>query len=390
MGKIFEFENLENANLIVDALYKGGDAGNVSDEPLTKIFNIGNLGGFRKSGSVNPWNLNYVVLTSSMNDLDWPDYLDFRNGLLFYFGDNKKPGQELHDTHHKGNLILKTCFDKIDCGEFDKVPPFFIFTKSGNGRDTIFRGLAVPGAISFEATDNLVAVWKTSGNSRYQNYKAVFTVLDVNEINKDWIVDLENGNIFTDNTPKVFKHWAKEKKYTPLISEKAIEYRTREQQLPQNVDDKKIIKTIYDYFNSQTNDAYDFEKCAGAIIKLMDKNVISIDLTRKWADGGRDGLGKYAIGSNDNTIDVDFAMEAKRYSLQSGVGVKETSRLISRIRYRQFGVLVTTSYVARQAYKEIKQDGHPVIVISAIDVVKILKQNNIADIRKLKEWLQQF
>ena len=112
-SKVFEFENLENAKLIVDALYKGGTSGNAGDEPLTKIFNVGVSVGFRKSGTVNPWNMNYVVLTSSMSDPDWPDYLDLRNGLLFYFGDNKTPGNDLHDTHHKGNLILKTCFDKI-------------------------------------------------------------------------------------------------------------------------------------------------------------------------------------------------------------------------------------------------------------------------------------
>ena len=35
------------------------------------------------------------------------------------------------------------------------------------------------------------------------------------------------------------------------------------------------------------------------------------------------------------------------------VGVREVSRLISRIRHRQFGVLVTTSVVGRQAYEEV-------------------------------------
>lgn len=390
MSRVFEFENLENAKLIVDALYKGGTSGNAGDEPLTKIFNVGVSVGFRKSGTVNPWNMNYVVLTSSMSDPDWPDYLDLRNGLLFYFGDNKTPGNDLHDTHHKGNLILKTCFDKIDQGDFDRIPPFFVFTKGGVGRDPIFRGMAVPGAKSYESTDNLVAVWKTSGNTRYQNYKAVFTILDVNEISKDWIHDLENESVFTDNTPQVFTEWAKEKKYSPLISEKSIEYRTKNQQLPQNRTDKRFISTIYEHFNSHQNDEYDFEKCAAEIIKLMDKNVISIDLTRPWVDGGRDGLGKYSIGSSENAIEVDFSMEAKRYQVQSSVGVRETSRLISRIRYRQFGVLVTTSYVHHQAYKEITDDGHPVIIVCAVDIIKILKQNGITDIRKLKKWLKQF
>lgn len=41
------------------------------------------------------------------------------------------------------------------------------------------------------------------------------------------------------------------------------------------------------------------------------------------------------------------------------LGVKEVSRLISRIRHRQFGVLVTTSIVARQAHQEVREDRHP-------------------------------
>ena len=123
MGKIFEFENLSNAPLIVDALYKGGQ-NNYSGEPLTKLFNVGLAGGFRIHGSVEPWDLKYVVLYSSMDDLDWPDYLDLRNGLFFYFGDNKTPGNDLHDTNHKGNLILKKCFDRLSHGDYKDIPPF--------------------------------------------------------------------------------------------------------------------------------------------------------------------------------------------------------------------------------------------------------------------------
>ena len=122
----------------------------------------------------------------------------------------------------------------------------------------------------------------------------------------------------------------------------------------------------------------------------MDKNVISLDLTRPWVDGGRDGMGKYNIGNSANSIEVDFAMEAKRYKKTLSVGIKGTSRLISRIRHRQFGILVTTSYVGQQAYKEIAEDGHPIIIISAIDIINILKQNGITDIKKLKKWLNNF
>ena len=345
MIKIFEFEELNSARLIIDALYKSGNAGNAGDDPLSKIFNIGNIGGFRISRSTETGELNYVVLTSSLNDINWPDHLDYNNGLLFYFGDNKTPGNELHDTHHRGNLILKECFDKIDQSDYAGIPPFFFFTNGPTRRDKIFRGLAVPGALTYKSSDNLVALWKNTNGSRYQNYKAVFTILDINEIKLEWVRDLESGNKITSNTPNHFKLWNERGQYTPLISERAVEYRSKDEQLPSSKEQKIFINTIYHHFASAENSAYDFEKCAAEIVKLMDKNITTIDLTRPWNDGGRDGLGKYSIGYSENSINVNFTLEAKRYDLNNGVGVRETSRLIARLRHRQFGFLVTTSYV---------------------------------------------
>jgi hypothetical protein len=61
--------------------------------------------------------------------------------------------------------------------------------------------------------------------------------------------------------------------------------------------------------------------------------------------------------------------------------------LISRLRHRQFGVLVTTSYVGEQAYKEIKQDGHPVLVLSGGDIVEILVQNGVNTEKEVAQWV---
>jgi hypothetical protein len=108
-----------------------------------------------------------------------------------------------------------------------------------------------------------------------------------------------------------------------------------------------------------------FERCAAKIAELMLPRIVSLDLTRPVRDAGRDGIGKYQLGDSASAVDVSFALEAKCYSLTSSVGVEELSRLISRLRHRQFGVLVTTSYVADQAYKEIKEDEHPIVVIFA-------------------------
>lgn len=72
-------------------------------------------------------------------------------------------------------------------------------------------------------------------------------------------------------------------------------------------------------------------------------------------------------------------MEAKCYAPVNSVGIRETSRLISRLRHRQFGVLVTTSYVHAQAYREIREVGHSVVVLGGRDVVDILKVAGLDD-----------
>jgi hypothetical protein len=55
------------------------------------------------------------------------------------------------------------------------------------------------------------------------------------------------------------------------------------------------------------------------------------------------------VGPLADRIALDFALEAKYHAPENGVGVKELSRLISRLRRRQFGILVTTSFLGHQA-----------------------------------------
>lgn len=62
------------------------------------------------------------------------------------------------------------------------------------------------------------------------------------------------------------------------------------------------------------------------------------------------------------------------------------SRLISRIRYRQFGVMLTTSYVHKQAYQEVIEDGHPILIVTACDIARVLRNNSILSI-DIKDWL---
>ena len=63
------------------------------------------------------------------------------------------------------------------------------------------------------------------------------------------------------------------------------------------------------------------------------------------------------------------------------------SRLISRIRYRQFGIMITISYVDKQAYQEVVEDGHPILIVTATDIAGILRKNAINS-SNVDEWLK--
>jgi len=377
----------QTEHLLVDATYRGGRNGNSSDDPLSKLIGVSNQGGFRIIGTKEVPRL--IVLSSSLKDPDWPDNLDQENGIYTYFGDNKQPGSELHGTRRWGNLLLRYIFEKSHGTSDDRkqVPPILIFNNAGEYRDVKFIGLAIPGAQNLDSNSDLVAIWRLSNGSRFQNYQAKFTVLDVNQIPISWLEEVKKGNPLSKDCPAAWRLWIETGKYTPLQAPRTLTHRSIDEQLPQNAQDKKIINMIHDHFS---DDPVAFEACAADIAKMMLKNIVSIDMTRPSRDGGRDGIGKYRLGDGASSVLVDFALEAKCYQMANAVGVKELSRLISRLRHRQFGILVTTSFVGTQAYKEIKEDEHPIIIISAIDIVNTLKACSLAQQQHLSDWLKSF
>lgn len=375
-------KDLLRADLVVDALYKGyrTDKGGMAD-PLVGLVGVSRQGGFRYRGSRQSPTL--LVLTSNLAEVDWPDELDETTGRFVYYGDNRQPGRQLHDTPRFGNQLLKTVFDLTHGGHRDQVPPILIFTSEGPGRCFRFRGLAVPGYPSLPGTQDLVAIWKTVGNERFQNYRAEFTILDAAMIDRDWVHAMATGTS-GGTPPEAWMRWVKAGVAEPLVAPRAKLVRSRLEQLPSSKEDDALINVIRDRYKGNE---FAFEACAGELAKLVLRNISRLDLTRPWRDGGRDAIGTLAIGRGPASIDIQFALEAKCYAPTNSVGVKEMSRLISRIKHREFGVLVTTSFVSDQAYKEIVEDGHPVIVIVARDIVAQLRSSGYGTTRQVKAWL---
>lgn len=380
----FSFSSLSRADLVVDATYRGGRSGNAGDDPFPQLLGLSNQGGFRYRGSLGA--LKLVVLTSSMNDPDWPDTLNAETGTLTYYGDNKHPGRGLHETPRHGNEILRNIFESAHAGKEGRllVPPIFVFANTGTWRDVRFLGLAVPGGTNLAAAEGLVAIWRTARGRRFQNYRARFAILDAPVLPRDWLDDVFVGRLQTTNTPPAWTQWVETGHADVLTAPRSVEFRTRSEQQPSEPEGQAMIAAIHGFFRERP---HGFENCAAELARMLLPNIASLDLTRPSRDGGRDAVGQLRIGAGAASVLVDFAMEAKCYEPSNPVGVRELSRLISRLRHRQFGILITTSFVHGQAYREMKEDAHPIIVVSGIDIVDLLKTHGLGSSQAVRSWL---
>jgi hypothetical protein len=388
----FPFNALKTAPIIVDAIYQGSGAVGYRADPLCKLIpGCPNEGGFRAIGGRSFGKCRLLVLSSSGADPDWPDRLDAESGIYTYFGDNKKPGHELHDTPKGGNELLRRMFAaSVAIHERAATPPILVFIKTGNGRDVMFRGLAVP---TQSQDEGLVAIWRQTDGMRFQNYKAKFELLDCKEIPRAWVEALASNNFLEAEAaaPEVWKAWIARGARTILRAPKTVQHRTKEAQLPSPNDTvaRKILSTLRSAFAGRP---HDFEFVAAEVFRLIEPRVFDLEITKKSADGGRDAIGRLRIGGDELDSDgiyADFALEAKAYAEDNGVGVKETSRLISRLRHRQFGVIVTTSYISPQAYQELRADQHPVVIISAVDIARIMRSRGLSQPAQVEDWIAQ-
>jgi hypothetical protein len=381
------FSALRDSDLIIDAVYEGGTAGNQGDDPLNRLLGVGNAGGFRPIGSVVRGTVRYAALYTSGVDPDWPDTLDRRMGTFVYHGDQKTPGRELHDTPRRGNQLLRDLFKTSEGGAEARatVPPLFLFGKAAPGRSVTFQGLLIPGGPSIRPDERLVAIWKSRDGRRYQNYRATFTVLDTGSISRPWLSDVASGNPLSSNAPEAWLHWVRSGAYSPLTAQSSRSCRSREQQIPSNLEGVRMLATLTDHFRDEPTR---FEACAAKLWQMMAPAAGSMVITRATMDGGRDAIGTYALGPPDDRVELQFSLEAKCYAPDNSVGVREVARLISRLRHREFGVLVTTSYLARQAYTELRDDAHPVVVICGADIVDLLRERGLGTADLVREWLQ--
>jgi hypothetical protein len=170
--------------------------------------------------------------------------------------------------------------------------------------------LATPGFPGLPATSDLVAVWKTTSGQRFQNYRAVLTVLDVPVIPRTWINDISGGHTVCSNTPRAWTDWVQTGSYRALVSESTTIIRSPEEQLPDPPLKRELLEAVYDHFKDAP---VAFEAFAARIFRMHDQRLIIDEITRASVDGGRDAVGRYLLGLSDDPVYAEFSLEVKCY-----------------------------------------------------------------------------
>lgn len=381
--------------LFVDAEYRNTNDWKNPHDQFNSFFRfsdgrgINNTSGFRPksraNGSTSIKDCGFCVLVTNFGETEWPDSLDADTGQFTYYGDNRKPGKRLAETFVGGNRLLENVFAKLHDGHRDEICPFLCF-ESFQGADGMymrFLGLAVPGAEGVSSLDDLVAIWRRRDNQRFQNYRATFTILDESTVKHSWLEAILAGNAAAtaEGCPHSFSLWVRNGKYNALTAPQELVPRPKFEQLPKTAREWRVLDFVL------TLDDRQFEHASGSLLQMMDRRYRDIKVTRAVQDGGRDVLATYRVGHDNHSIALDVCLEAKRWDPATSIGVKPMMRLISRLKHRDFGIFVTTSYFDRIVQRELIADGHPVVLIAGGDIARML----ISEEREgdaLERWLE--
>jgi len=194
MSRVFEYNELNEAPLIVGALYKNNKKKSFGGNPLGKLGLLGQTqGGFRYNKKANYCTLTYNGTNYTGNNAHWPDCVDPKSGIVHYYGDNrgKKDNGKLHST--RGNFLLNEQFKLLESGKRNQLKIYLIFEIIVN-EGYLFRGVGVIGMPSGRTQDWLQIIKATLNSGRVvDNYHATLTILNVTELSRSDIAELNRG-----------------------------------------------------------------------------------------------------------------------------------------------------------------------------------------------------
>ena len=156
-----------------------------------------------------------LIVGVSNYDLIGAPNLEFCKNDIKYFSEALVKGLSVKEEQivklGENDVVKKQSFisalKKFDFEvEEDENEDTFIFYFSGHGRINCNKHL-LTFSDGYLETEDLIAIWKTQNNQRFQNYKAIFTLLPVQIITRKWINDIVSGNKMSQNSPKEWRIW---------------------------------------------------------------------------------------------------------------------------------------------------------------------------------------
>jgi hypothetical protein len=308
----------------------------------------------------------YVVLvtherSASPASNPWEDTVDLNAGRIIYWGDAKFDEKRGLDDF-RGNRALRTAYDLVLGNERTSIPPILHFSKPKPGV-VRFNGLCV--------FDRLELTWFEDRGRPVRNYRAHLTVLDVDEVEIDWLhrrVRATSPAALQGDGPRAWRRYLAGE--IDRLQIWAPKVRSRESQLPAS--DSEAGQVLGQLVSLPPAV---FE---GAVVSLFQQVdvVHQISQTRLTADGGFDFEGSFKLPP-PLEYSIDFRGEVKRYARGTAVGPKDVSRLVARLGRGQYGLFVTTSYFTRQAQVEVLEDRYPTRLFAGADVVRFMRELRI-------------
>lgn len=384
-------------SLRLDSLYRNTNNWKNVEDQFNIFFRfddgkgINNVSGFRPKSRSDINNTGIIscafcVLVTNLGELEWPDEINLETGIFTYYGDNRVPGSAIDATPVGGNKLLQVTYEALHTNNRDQIKPFLCFEAVGTkeGKYMKFLGLAAPGGQGISSVDDLVSVWKIKDKKRFQNYKSIFTILNDGEVSKQWLEDLVKGVKPHESkyAPSSWSYWVRTGIYKAMECKSETNPRTKLDQLPGSEEEVRILEYLFNSLSDRQ-----FEYVAAEIVRLLDPAFKDLLVTQATKDGGRDVIGKYYLGHAGHQIRLSVYVEAKKWKIDSSVGVKPMMRLISRLKHRDIGVFITTSFFDQQIQKELIEDGHPVMLISGGDIARLLIKSDLSDRESLCAWV---
>jgi hypothetical protein len=327
--------------------------------------------GMRNSGGIRTFRLRnlksapvhaFIVLLTTGARINpgsnpWEDEVDLLAGEITYWGDAKWDARRKDIDSFVGNRSLRAAFDAVLLGRREIVPPVLHFSKTRSGW-VRFNGLCT--------IEELELAWFEDKGHPVQNYRARLAVLDERAVSVDWLHRRMLATSTTDLTKDGPQAWRDyQSGVLRRIAIWAPHLRSVGSQVPAaGSADAKALAELASFAPKE------FE--VGVVSLFEEVRVVhKVTQTRLSRDGGFDFFGTFLLPV-PLRYQIPFRGEVKRW--KSGVGPKDVSRLVARLRRGEFGLFVTTSYFTRQAQEEVLSDAYPTKLLSGSDVVRFMKE----------------